>query len=109
MPTPRIRIPRGVVPPILRGRTGGYRSTSYRRRSTEYDDDRWISLNAPRMITVVLAIVLTVAGLSLTILPIDFVNDLLLKTGIDFTRELGYWMLLGSPALLIVGSLFPGI
>ena len=66
--------------------------------------------NAPKMITVVLSVALALAGLVLTdTISIGFVSDLLANTGIDFTREHGYWMLLGSPGILILGSLLPGL
>lgn len=87
-------------------------SRSYRRRSGRTSDDSTLSFrpNAPRMITVVAAVALTVAGLVLTdTVSIGFVSDLLAQSGVEFTREHGFWMLLGSPVLLIVGSLLPGI
>jgi hypothetical protein len=66
--------------------------------------------NAPRMITVLLSVALAVAGLVVTgAVTIGFVSDLLAKTNVHFTREHGYWMLLGSPVLLIIGSLFRGV
>lgn len=65
--------------------------------------------NAPKMVTIVVAVALTVVGLSVTILPIDPVNRLLAETGVDITREHGYWALLASPVLLIAGSLFRGL
>jgi len=65
--------------------------------------------NAPRMVTVVLAIALTLVGLSRTGYPIGFVNDLLRSAGLHVTREQGYWALLGSPLVLIAGSLLPNL
>lgn len=65
--------------------------------------------NAPRMITVLAAVVLTVVGLSVTVFPIDFVNDLLREAGLRPTREQGFWALLVSPLLLVLGSLLPGM
>ncbi|MCA1726922.1 MAG: hypothetical protein LC722_04525 [Actinobacteria bacterium] len=89
--------------------TGRWNRSRSRSGST---DEASFSLrpNAPRMITVLLSVALAVAGLVVTgTLEIGFVSDLLAKTGYAFTREHGYWMLLGSPALLIVGSLLPGV
>jgi hypothetical protein len=65
--------------------------------------------NAPRMITVLLAIALTVVGVSLTVQPIGFVHDLLKSAGIRPTREQAHWMLLASPLLLVAGSLLPNL
>ena len=66
--------------------------------------------NAPRLVTVAAALVLTVVGLHLTILPIQFVSDLLNQTGLSLQRNPhGYLALLASPVLLIIGSLFPGV
>lgn len=74
--------------------------------------------NPPRMITVVIAIVLLVIGLSLTLIPIaplnqflaEYVTPTLLSYGVGAdTRQLGYICLAGAPVLLIIGSLFPGI
>ena len=73
--------------------------------------------NPPRMITVVIAVALLVIGLSWTILPIPALNDFLAANvnpvlagyGLPYGRDAGYWFLLASPVLLIIGSLFPGI
>jgi hypothetical protein len=66
--------------------------------------------NAPRMVTVILSIALILAGLTASgTLSIGFVNDLLKQANLDFTRDQGYLLLLGSPVVLILGSLFPGI
>lgn len=65
-----------------------------------------VRTNAPRMITVVAAIVLTIVGLSVTVLPIAIVNDTLRETGYQLTREQGWLALVASPVLLIIGSLF---
>lgn len=65
--------------------------------------------NAPRLITIAVAIGLTLVGLAVTVHPIQPVLDLLDKAGIEPTREQGWWALVLSPALLVVGSLFRGI
>jgi hypothetical protein len=65
--------------------------------------------NAPRMVTLVAAVALTLVGLSVTILPIGFVNDVLTSADLQITREQGYWCLLGSPILLVLGSLLPNL
>lgn len=71
--------------------------------------------NPPRMITVVIALALIVVGLSATIFPLDFVNAALdvvqetLGTNIEVTTELGWLFMLGGDALLVIGSLLPGI
>jgi hypothetical protein len=67
--------------------------------------------NAPRMITVVLALALTIVGLSATVIPIEAINDLVLETGYNLTenRELAWLALLASPVLLIIGSFFAGV
>ena len=69
------------------------------------------------MVTVIAAIALLVIGLSWTILPIPALNEfiavnlapVLASYGLPYGRDLAYWFLLGSPVLLIAGSLFPGI
>ncbi|HET7685341.1 MAG TPA: hypothetical protein VFM19_02925 [Candidatus Limnocylindria bacterium] len=71
--------------------------------------------NPPKMITVVLAVALLVVGISATVFPVDFVDAALgvvqsyLGTDIEITREIGWLFLLAGDALLVVGSLLPGI
>jgi hypothetical protein len=65
--------------------------------------------NAPRFVTIVLAVALTVVGLAVTVHPIKPVLDLLDKAGVEPTRKQGWWALVASPALLVVGSFFRGI
>jgi len=71
--------------------------------------------NPPRLITVVVAVVLIVIGLSATVFPIDFANELLsivqqtIGTEIAVTTEIGWLFLLAGDALLVAGSLMPGI
>jgi hypothetical protein len=81
------------------------------RRARGYAGDVGFSWrpNAPKLITVFLAVALTVVGLSVTEYPIDFVNEQLMEANITLTREQG-WMALGaSPLLLIAGSLLRGL
>lgn len=71
--------------------------------------------NPPRLITIVIAVALVLVGLSATVLPLDFVNELLaivqstLGTDIAVTTEVAWLFLLAGNALLIAGSLLPGI
>jgi uncharacterized membrane protein len=71
--------------------------------------------NPPRLVTVVIAVALLVVGISATIFPVDFVDAALgvvqgyLGTNIEVTREIGWLFLLAGDALLVVGSLLPGI
>lgn len=65
--------------------------------------------NAPKTITVVAAIALTLVGLHVTILHIGFVRSALDAANVKLTRDQGYWCLLGSPILLILGSLLRGL
>jgi len=66
-------------------------------------------------VTVVIALALILVGLSATVFPIDFVNlalDLVqstIGTDIEVTTQLGWLFLLAGNALLIAGSLLPGI
>ena len=71
--------------------------------------------NPPRLVTVVIALALIVVGVSVTVFPLDFVNQALdlvqstLGTDIQVTTELGWLFLLAGDLLLIAGSLLPGI
>ena len=71
--------------------------------------------NPPRLVTIVAALALIVIGVSATVFPIDFVNQALdlvqqqIGTNIVVTTEVAWMCLLAGDALLIVGSLFPGI
>ena len=71
--------------------------------------------NPPRMITVVLAVALIVVGMSATVFPVDLVDQALgvvqgyLGTDIQVTSELGILFLFVGDALLVIGSLLPGI
>ncbi len=67
------------------------------------------------MVTVVVAIALILVGLSATVFPIDIVNEVLAfvqsTIGIDIaiTTQIAWLCLFAGDALLIVGSLLPGI
>ena len=71
--------------------------------------------NAPYLVTIIVAIVLMVVGLSLegSLLRIPQVNDLVAQLvqpiGIAANRELGRILVVASPALLVVASLVPGL
>ena len=71
--------------------------------------------NPPRMITVVIAAALILVGLSATVFPIDFVNAALdvvqdtIGTNLVVSTEVGWLFLFAGDALLIAGSLLPGI
>ena len=71
--------------------------------------------NPPRMITVVIAAALILVGLSATVFPIDFVNAALdvvqdtIGTNLGVSTEVGWLFLFAGDALLIAGSLLPGI
>jgi hypothetical protein len=71
--------------------------------------------NPPRMITVVIAVALILVGLSATVFPLDFVNAALdvvqdtIGTHLEVTTEVGWLSVFVGDALLIAGSLLPGI
>jgi hypothetical protein len=71
--------------------------------------------NPPRLITVVLAVALILVGLSATVFPIDLVNQALaivqqtIGFDIQVTTEIAWLCLLAGDALLVAGSLLPGI
>ena len=71
--------------------------------------------NPPRLVTVVIALALIVVGLSATVVPLDFVNQALdlvqstIGTDIEVTTEIAWLFLFVGDALLIIGSLLPGI
>ena len=71
--------------------------------------------NAPRMITVVIAVALAVVG-GILAWPIESVigvlaplDSILSVVGLGLDRETGFLFLLLSPSLLVVGSLLPQI
>ena len=73
-----------------------------------------MNTNAPRMVTVVLALAFLVVGMAIAILKIgaigDPVMDLVRNAGVELKRqEVGWWALLISPVLLTIGSFFKGV
>lgn len=85
--------------------------SSVRNRSRRGSEPIGISRrpNAPKLVTCAVAIGLTLVGLAVTVHPIQPILDLLKDNEITVTREQGWWALVASPALLVVGSLFRGI
>lgn len=71
--------------------------------------------NPPKLITIAIALALIIIGVSATVFPIDFINEALaivqqtIGTNIVITTEVAWWCLLAGDALLIAGSLLPGI
>jgi hypothetical protein len=65
--------------------------------------------NAPKMVTILVAIGLTVVGIAVNLHPIQPVLDLLANANLELTRTQGWYCLLASPVLLIAGSLFRGL
>jgi hypothetical protein len=65
--------------------------------------------NAPRFVTVVAALALTVVGIAVNLHQIKPITDLLANANVELTKQQGWLALLASPALLIIGSFFRGI
>ena len=71
--------------------------------------------NPPKLVTVIVGLALIVVGLSATVFPIDFVNQALelvqstIGTDIQVTTQIAWLFLFAGDALLIIGSLLPGI
>ena len=67
--------------------------------------------NAPKLITMALSIVLTIAGLHLTgTVEIGFVGELLDQVGAGgLGKDEGFIALLASPVLLIAASFLPNL
>jgi methylglyoxal synthase len=76
--------------------------------------------NAPRMVTVLIALALLAVGIAGTLIDADTVRDLVtrlsLPNGVERDvlalvgdRTIAYACLFGSPMLLVIGSLLPGI
>jgi hypothetical protein len=74
-----------------------------------------VKANPPYLVTVVVAVVLMLVGLSLegTLFSVDALNQVvdqvLAVIGLDANQEIGRVLIVASPTLLIVGSLFRGI
>lgn len=67
------------------------------------------TLNSPRLVTVSIALLLTVLGLMGTILPIPPVLAFFADTGYPLTREWAHFFLAASPVLLMIGNLFRSV
>lgn len=65
--------------------------------------------NAPKMVTVLVAVALSVVGLALTVLPFDPIVDALRDAGVKLSKELRWLVLAASPTLLVVASFFKGL
>ena len=66
--------------------------------------------NAPRFVTIVVAVLLTLVGLAVTgAVEIALVTDLLADNDLTLTEEQGWLALAGSPALLVAGSFLRGL
>lgn len=71
--------------------------------------------NPPRLITVLVALILVVVGMSATVFPIDIVNQALAwfqnTTGLQFalTTQLAWVLMLVGDGLLLLGSLVRGL
>jgi len=80
------------------------------RRATKGDIGLSVRPNAPKLVTIIVAVALTLVGLvvtdTVTIAPIA---DLLANAELELTKEQGWLALAASPALLVVGSFFRGI
>jgi hypothetical protein len=70
-----------------------------------------MNLNAPKLVTMALALALTVAGLHLTgTITMSFVTEALKQIGLEgLSKQDGYLALLASPVLLILGSFLPNL
>lgn len=71
--------------------------------------------NPPKLTTVIIALALVLVGLSATVFPIDVVNEVLafvqstIGIEIEVTTQIAWLFLFAGDALLIIGSLVPGI
>lgn len=66
--------------------------------------------NAPKLVTIIVAVALTLIGLAVTdAVTIQPITDLLEQADISLTEEQGWLALLASPTLLVIGSFFRGI
>ena len=100
---------------VARGRPGRVQNGRADRRATRHHPRMKLHPNPPRMVTVALAVALGVIGLSLAwpIAPavslLAPVADVVKGVGIAFDAQLGWLCLFASSALLVAGSLLPGI
>ena len=65
--------------------------------------------NAPRLITIVVALLLTIVGIAVSLTPIQPVLDLLANVDLELTKEQGWLALVASPLLLVAGSYLRGV
>lgn len=66
--------------------------------------------NAPRFVTIIVAVLLTLVGLAVTdTVAMRPVLDLLAEANLELTTEQGWLALLASPALLVAGSFLRGL
>jgi hypothetical protein len=66
--------------------------------------------NAPKLVTIFVAVALTVVGLAVSdTVAIKPVTDLLADNDLTLTVRQGWLLLLASPTLLVLGSFFRGL
>lgn len=66
--------------------------------------------NAPKLVTIAVAVGLTVVGLAVSeTVAIAPVTDLLADNDLTLSVEQGWLLLLASPTLLVLGSFFRGL
>lgn len=83
--------------------------TSGRRRSGAADAGVSFRPNAPRTVTVVAAVALTIVGAAHTVIPIPAVVDLVAGYWSGFSVEEAWMALIAAPALLVAGSFLRGL
>lgn len=80
------------------------------RRATRGGVGLSVRPNAPKMVTIVVAVALTLVGLAVTgTVEIAPVTELLARAELELSKEQGWLALLASPALLVLGSFFRGL
>lgn len=66
--------------------------------------------NAPKLVTIFVAVALTVVGLAVSeAVSIPAITRLLADNDLALTVQQGWLLLLASPALLVLGSFFRGL
>lgn len=65
--------------------------------------------NAPRLVTIAAALLLTVVGIAVSLTPIQPVLDLLESFDLSLSKEQGWLALVASPLLLVAGSYLRGV
>lgn len=82
----------------------------YGRRPRKSDIGLSTRPNAPRFVTIAVAVVLTLVGLAVTrTVEIQPILDLLAQANMELTEEQGWLALAASPALLVAGSFLRGL